>query len=572
MKKCPNCGFENNATAKFCEHCGQPLAENPVTDPAGISDERPTTLAANAQPADTNASKDLKAESATKFSTEPATEPTTPYRFCPNCGAPVEAGMIFCANCGYDLRQEATKTEGSKQTPASDKRAGSPPVAPSQRLKTTPPRPARAPLSQKQKLGLGIGAAVLLLAGGAYAFGRHYYSYDSQVARLAEAFKAQDPAELAKVVTSEDPNYTVTEKGLAKFVAHYKAPENKKAFADLLATVKQRPQELADFELKPSGKKFGLFENYQLVIKPVYLEVTTKQPATKLVLDGKAMSTSKGSHYKATWGPLTPGDYQVDGTLADEKSDTKVSLVRFKNPDFETDSHVKIDLHKISFLAKSNVEGAEVVLDGKKVATIQNGEAEVRDQVWHQGLKAQAQKTAENGTLKSDGLTIGESDFLAADYDASNHNSELNLDFPNVQTKSDVQYFLDDVYAELTDYTDSDYSFGAAQKSKLAKYFVNGVNNVDEQDFEKFINDVRSSKIKSHVNGKAEVESVTLTGKDTYVAQYLIYYDTVYRDSRPDVNQTFRYKKATLHFDENENQFQINDLGGAENFETVDGG
>lgn len=63
-----------------------------------------------------------------------------------------------------------------------------------------------------------------------------------------------------------------------------------------------------------------------------------------------------------------------------------------------------------------------------------------------------------------------------------------------------------------------------------------------------------------------------MIGKDTYTVQYLIYYDTIYLDDTADVNQVFRYKKATLHYNEDEDLFQIDNLGGFENFETVDAG
>lgn len=48
--RCSNCSFENPATARFCENCGQPL-----------------------------------------------------QRGCPNCGQPVSATAKFCGNCGFNL-------------------------------------------------------------------------------------------------------------------------------------------------------------------------------------------------------------------------------------------------------------------------------------------------------------------------------------------------------------------------------------------------------------------------------------------------------------------------------------
>lgn len=103
----------------------------------------------------------------------------------------------------------------------------------------------------------------------------------------------------------------------------------------------------------------------------------------------------------------------------------------------------------------------------------------------------------------------------------------------------------------------------------MAKYFVDGLKNPDEQDFEKFINELRTSDKRSGVDAKAEVESVTMTGKDVYTVQYLIDYNTAYSDDTDGVNEVFRYKKATLRYNEDEDKFQIDNLGGAENFEPV---
>ena len=180
-------------------------------------------------------------------------------------------------------------------------------------------------------------------------------------------------------------------------------------------------------------------------------------------------------------------------------------------------------------------------------------------------------KTASD-QLKSDTYQIAASEFAADDYDEDSYASAIQLDFDHVQSTADVQNFLDSLYSDLSGYTSRYSTFGAAQKSELAEYFVNGLSNADEKDFEKFINDIRTSGKKSRVDAKAKVESVSMTGKDVYTVQYLIYYDTVYTDDTDDVSEVFRYKKATLRYDEDEAKFQIDNLGGAENFERVSGG
>lgn len=510
MKNCPNCGHENLADARFCEECGQPFAIEVSEEPVLAEEEQQ----------------------------EPEKK-----RYCPNCGESIPADADFCPNCGHPLK--------------------------------TAVRPAtavRKPLSKKQKIAIGTGAAIVVLLISGFLFSRHYYSYPQQLSRLEQTFKTQDPEKIAEVVTSEDPNYQVSAANLKKFVSYYQESSHKADFADFLTDLKTNPSHLADFSLQTKGKYLGLFPRYQLVIQPVYLTVTTDQAGMALSLDDKKLATSKGSNYQTIWGPLTPGSYQVEGKLDNEKSTSKQALMRYNNPEFETNSHVSINLHKISFKVTSNVDGAKVLLNDKEVGTIEKGQSEIKDVVWHQGMEVQLTFKTASDQLKSDTYQIAASEFAADDYDEDSYASAIQLDFDHVQSTADVQNFLDSLYSDLSGYTSRYGTFGAAQKSELAEYFVNGLSNADEKDFEKFINDIRTSGKKSRVDAKAKVESVSMTGKDVYTVQYLIYYDTVYTDDTDDVSEVFSYKKATLRYDEDEAKFQIDNLGGAENFERVSGG
>ena len=512
MKNCPNCGHENLEDARFCEECGHPFASKSVETSEIFTEEEQ-------QPQPKN------------------------DRFCPNCGESVPKDADFCPNCGHRLKAVVGPAPAAKK-----------------------------PLSKKQKIGIGTGLALIVLLVGGFMFGRHYYSYPQQLSRLERTFKTQDPEKMAEVITSEDPNYKVSAANLKKFISYYQESSHKADFADFLADLKHNPEHLEDFSVKAKGKYLGLFPRYQLVIQPVYLTVTTDQAGMDLSLDDKKLATSKGTNYQTTWGPLTPGSYQVEGKLDSEKSVSKQSLIRYHNPEFETNSHVAMNLHKISFKVTSNIDGAKVLLNNKEVATIEKGQAEIKDVVWHQGMEVQLDFKTAGDSLKSDTYQIAANEFLADDYNADSYASEINLNFDHVQSEADVQNFLDNLYSDLSGYTSRYGSFGSSQRSELAEYFVNGLGNADEKDFEKFINDIRTSDKKSRVDAKAKVESVSLTGKDIYTVQYLIYYDTVYTDDTEDVSQVFRYKKATLRYDEDDATFQIDNLGGAENFETVDSG
>jgi uncharacterized membrane protein YvbJ len=320
--------------------------------------------------------------------------------FCSNCGEAIQAKEVFCSNCGQQLK-----------------------------LTDSPTARVKKELSRRQKLGLLSLLAVVLLLISGFLFGRYYYSYPQQLNRLAQTFKTQDPKKISEVVISEDPNYKVSAPELKKFISYYQEDNHKADFAEFLLDLKNDPGQLADFSLHQRGRYFGIFPRYQLVIQPVYLTVTADQAKIQLSLDDKKLATSKSSNFQTTWGPLTPGSYQVAGKSGDVQSASTQRLIRYRNPDFETDSHVTVSLHKISFKVASNREDAKVLLNDQAVATIKNGQAEIKDVVWHQGMTVQLSFKDNKDDLKSETYQIAAGKYLATEYDANRPASEIQLDF-----------------------------------------------------------------------------------------------------------------------------------------------
>ena len=124
--KCPQCGFGNNAGAKFCISCGAPLNQTPVapalfctecgnrlnTQPAQPmtytvpeADEAVETTVAEAMPEESESekvdSKEVDSEE-TVTEVDDKQEPVTEKNqaCCAKCGAPLEEDALFCTSCG----------------------------------------------------------------------------------------------------------------------------------------------------------------------------------------------------------------------------------------------------------------------------------------------------------------------------------------------------------------------------------------------------------------------------------------------------------------------------------------
>ncbi|MBV7391696.1 MULTISPECIES: zinc ribbon domain-containing protein [Enterococcus] len=471
-------------------------------------------------------------------------------KICPNCKYKNTEDAHFCENCGHSLENINLDTQ---IIPSASKQKKS--------------------INQHSKIFIALFSVIAAMLIGGLFFGNYYYNYHRQMNRIADAFEAGDSEKLTKMVISGEEDYQISSKKLDRLVDYYQLSSHEKNFTDFIESLRTNQVELQDFNIKQTGRYFGLFKKYQLELLPVYLKISTDQAGTEIFLDGKKQGTSKGDDYLLTLGPLTPGRYELSGRLEGQENQANLDLVRYKNNDFEKNSNVHLDLHRISFKVTSNIDGAQVYLDDEAVATIDEGFAEINDYVWHQGLTLELRYQLDDEELKTSSRRIDDDEYLAEDYEANDLQSMITLDFSEVQTSNDVQNFLTELYDDLSDYTSEYVTFETPQKNDFGKYFVNARENSDEQDFEKFINEIRDDNGRNRVKAQPEVESVTMTLENQYTVQYLIHYDTVFNDRNLDeIKQVFRYKQATLKYNTEDGQLQIDNLGGIENFETVDEG
>ncbi|WEG73623.1 TcaA second domain-containing protein [Vagococcus intermedius] len=593
MKKCEKCGSEFNEEAVFCENCGNRLKNKTEEQNVNNDDEQKAEvkkqviekkqeqLSGESQSASKKLAEmkarelaemekeadELKVKQKAAGQKEPTVEkkvaPINDQFTCARCGLVQNVTNNFCEKCGHKQGEsyDASKDDSKRVLNVA-----------------TLPKEPRKPLSKKAKIMIGSGiGAVILLAGG-YAFGKSYYSLENQATRFAELVKENDPAKLASVLKTHDPNYKVNKQNLTKYTDYYADKKHKKEFSELVNTLNSSPYAIngiGDLSMQQEGSKFLFFDNYNFYIEPVYLELTANQKNIEFKIDDEVVGKSDSDEYQMSSDPLTPGEYDIEGALKGqkEKNTSRVNLVRFMNDSFQENTSVNMAIQKVAFDIISNTDTGDVLLDGEKVGELEDGEFTVKDKVWHQGMTVQISKTLpDESKMTTDKREIGEYDYPAENYNSDY--SELNLDLEEVKGKDDIQYELDNIYNNFSSYTDDSYgSYNARAITDLASHFENGQSNAEFIDFDTFINSVRKAKSKDHLSAEASVEEVQQVGDNTYEVRYLIEYTTVYKDSDQDsITQIFRYKKATFIYDEEDQQLKIRDLGGTDNFEVVDDG
>lgn len=118
MRKCPNCGRENDDSFVFCLDCGQRLVPEaagaqqqaaPTQPPPATSPPSAAAQPAAAPPAPSLAQQPAAPPGSAVAAATPASQAAQPAAgaepslSCPACGKPVKAGDAFCAHCGHRM-------------------------------------------------------------------------------------------------------------------------------------------------------------------------------------------------------------------------------------------------------------------------------------------------------------------------------------------------------------------------------------------------------------------------------------------------------------------------------------
>jgi len=442
-------------------------------------------------------------------------------RFCPNCGQPVAASAEFCGNCGYNLHMKTESTTTDQAT--------SPSTA-SSTVPNTPTRTATANQPSLPKWAWITIVIVIVLIGGAYLFGRNYYSRTNQLNRDISALKTGKQG-VAQQFTTADPSLKLTDKKLQPLVAHFKA--NRQALATFQQQLRTQAQTTDGlFEYQVTGKHWLLFDKYQIKVKPVYAQLTTNRAHVQLQIDGKRVATTGSADYSHKFGPYVPGDYQLlaSGTVNGQLLQNKSTVYLHQN-----DDNYDLSLKTISFTVAGTPK-TTVYLNGKSQGEIgSNGTLAINDTAWSSNLVL-------TGKYRVDGKTVASKPRQISSDDAD---QSVELSFPGVMSKSDASDYLNGLFTAISNYTDSgDLSDASDDDDKsLDSYFVDGTANTDYQGFTQMAKGYYKNDDVLSVSYTPSVLAVTPAAKQQCQLTYDVKYD--FDNSKDERIQVFRYT-ATL--------------------------
>ncbi|MFU1796834.1 zinc ribbon domain-containing protein [Paenibacillus azoreducens] len=234
--------------------------------------------------------------------------------FCKQCGSQVGEKSKFCRECGNSIRQMEPVAH---------------PMGESQALAASA-APAR--MSLKTKIWILSVVVFLILCTAAYKTGEHFTSKERLVGELETALNHKDMKKTAALLVPGDKRLSINEKSLMAFKNYLDSEpdEQKRLIQELSEQAKEFDRKGNDPEsgayrgyihLEKKGKKLLIYDNYSLVIEPVFVTLETNYKDAALYVGEQQVGAADKPNYEQKFGPYLPGRYKLAAKLSTDLVD-----------------------------------------------------------------------------------------------------------------------------------------------------------------------------------------------------------------------------------------------------------
>lgn len=461
--------------------------------------------------------------------------------FCRECGSKIEPSFTFCPECGTPQEQSeqavnqvetqnagpgpvheptpvptpVTVTElAPEPAPALGHAPGHAPIA------TSPPAQPQEEVAIDWKQGTSSFVSflkrykalfiailgIVIIAGGLYAVGAYITDGEHIITKFEQAAKDGDAAALASILKSNDSKLVLDEDNIKPLVDYLKNDHfsRESIGAELREQLKQYDKNMnyADvsdiyyksiIHLQKDGKRFLLFDDYNLQVIALYPDVTTNYKGTKIKVNGKDMLTTNEEYYYDKVGPVVPGKNVFQATFEGDfsKMEVKKTVTLTTANSFES---IELDLDGDYLTLVSDFDDASVFIDNKDTNLTVDEFDSIGPFLVDGSSEVHIEKEFPWGVVKSEAIPIDDS-FIRVDLDPMNEDllesiqmstRNFYLEFVHAMNTSDVSmatHMSQEIKDAMIYAVDGFFGEESNFEVKLVK-LVFDMNSIDYYDYE----------------------------------------------------------------------------------------
>ncbi|EKS21009.1 hypothetical protein HMPREF9318_00963 [Streptococcus urinalis FB127-CNA-2] len=347
--------------------------------------------------------------------------------------------------------------------------------------------------------------AVLLIAWGGF-----YYSKANQMNRFINAYKKSNGdtfENIKEYLVWSDTKKQVTNDE-AQF-ANYKHLTSSQA--DTLKTELKLAQSGDDRYMVSVGRRFFIFPDYRVAIKPISLTLKTNVPNVDILLNQKKVTTSNSEDFSTKVNHIPKANYTAK--LSGQYKNQAIEVSK----DFDGEN-TTLDLTVTfkNFTVTSNLGEGELYFDKTRIGSLKEGQYQVKEYPLTDSAKAYVEKNFSDGSLLSEKKDISSID----------DNATVSLDATNLLNNETAGQQLVTIFNQLIQYVNS-----GQDAANIESIFEGGTSNpfyIGLKDSVKSRMSTDSRKASSFNIPNINLTSLTQIGKNSYQVNFTAVYDFFY--------------------------------------------
>lgn len=339
-------------------------------------------------------------------------------RTCQHCKEEVSASTKFCNHCGKSLEdkqineQEESATSESQQQEEVKKET--PPVS-DQKVKNE-----KNTSKKKTNIIIISAIAIIVLVIGIAVLGKFQSSVDHLLKDFETAVKDNDAKKLADILTVDHKELEITEESVEGLIQLYES--NPSELTYLLNNLKAQAQDLGGLtnmypiDLIKDGKKFVFYDDYKLIVNPVYIKVTTDYKDTDIIMNDEVLVTTDKDDYSSEIGPILPGKHVIEAVYDTGFFHlTTEEEVQASDPGFAQYVSLRLDGTNVSFNLSANrysdLKSIKLFINGKDTEWNIAKEDRVGPLLTDGSMNVSFEADLPWGTIRTDDIPLDDSYF-----------------------------------------------------------------------------------------------------------------------------------------------------------------
>lgn len=294
-------------------------------------------------------------------------------RTCQHCKEEVSETTKFCNHCGKSLEdkqvheQEESATSESQQQ-EEVKQEVEPPVS-NQKVTSEKKAPKK-----KTNIIIISSIAIIVLIIGIAVLGKFQSSVDHLLKDFESAVKDKDAKKLADILTVDHKELEITEESVEGLIQLYESAPSELTY--LLNNLQAQATDIGGLakmypiDLVKDGKRFLFYDDYKLIVNPVYIKVTTDYKDTDIIINDEVIATTDKDDYSGEVGPIMPGEHVVEAVYDTGFFHlTTEEKVKASDPGFAQYANLRLDGTNVSFNLSKNryddLKSIKLFINGK---------------------------------------------------------------------------------------------------------------------------------------------------------------------------------------------------------------